>query len=145
MYCSNCGAKINDGEKYCTNCGKLISESKPITIDNNKNNNEGTRTASIVLGILSLVGIFIVIFAPISLILSIIGLILAIKSSKTYKNTAGIVLNAVGLFLSFIITVIITLIMIFSYNIIKNDFNGFGDLNINNYIEEYQENSGDKF
>jgi len=145
MYCSNCGAKINDGEKYCTNCGKLISESKPITIDNNKNNNEGTRTASIVLGILSLVGIFIVIFAPISLILSIIGLILAIKSSKTYKNTAGIVLNAVGLFLSFIITVIITLIMIFSYNTIKNDFNGFGDLNINNYIEEYQENSGDKF
>ena len=137
MYCSNCGAKFNEEENYCANCGKLINEHKPITIGNN---NEGARSASIVLGILSLVGIFIFIFAPISLILSIIGLILAIKSSKTYKNTAGIVINAISLFLSCIITAIIALIIMFSYNIIKNDFG-----NIGNYIERYQIVNSDKF
>ena len=139
MYCSNCGNKINDDENYCANCGKVANEHKPITIDNN---NEGARSASIVLGILSLIGIFIFIFAPISLILSIIGLILAIKASKVYKNTAGIVINAIGLIFSFIITSIIALIIYFSYDVIKNQIN---NLNIGNYIEEYEEVYSDKF
>ena len=139
MYCSSCGSKLNQDENYCANCGKLINESKPITMDNNKNS-EGIRSASIVVGILSLVGIFILIFAPISLILSIIGLILAIKSNKTYKNTAGIIINAIGLFISFIITSIIALLIMLSYDIIKNDFG-----NIGNYIEEYQIVNSEKF
>lgn len=143
MYCSSCGSKINEDEKYCTKCGEKVNNTFDVSTEHNINKSaEGYRTASIVLGTLSLVGVFIAIFAPIALILSIIGLILAIKSNKTYKNTAGIILNAIGLFLSFIITSIIALIIMFSYDIIKNNFNNF---NIHEYIEEYQENNGDKF
>ena len=139
MYCSNCGTKINEDENYCANCGKVVNEHKPITVGNNI---EGARTASLVLGILSLVGGFIVIFAPVSLILSIIGLILAIKANKVYKNTAGIIINAIGLFFSFVITSIIALIIYFSYDIIKNDI---GNFNIGNYIDEYEDDYSDKF
>ncbi len=145
MYCQSCGTKINEGENYCYNCGKPVNEVKVINEPSTTNKNEGTRTASIVLGILSLVGTFIAIFAPIALILSIIGLVLAIKANKVYKNPAGIILNAIGLFFSFIITSIIALIIIFSYNIIKNDLGNLGNFNISNYIQEYQEEYGDKF
>ena len=143
MYCSNCGKELNQNDRYCANCGTKIDNIVDISTEVNVSKSaEGSRTASIVLGILSLVGIFIAIFAPISVVLSIIGLILAIKANKVYKNTAGIVLNSIGLLLSFIITSIIALIIMFSYDIIKNNFNNF---NIHEYIEEYQEESSDKF
>ena len=28
MYCSNCGAKIEEGSKFCTNCGVSLSAQK---------------------------------------------------------------------------------------------------------------------
>lgn len=142
MYCNQCGGKLLGSEKYCPNCGKLLDANKTITIDSN---NEGTRSASIILGILSLVGVFIFIFAPVSLILAIIGLILAIKANKVYKNTAGIIINTISLFLSFIITSIIALIVVFSYDIIKNDLNIFNNFDIYNYNHEYKQSNSDKF
>ena len=138
MFCSSCGNKIDNDIRFCPNCGHKIND---ININNSYVSDidksiEGKRTASIVLGILSLVGIFIMIFAPISFILAIIGLILAIRVNKVVKNTAGIVLNAIGLFLSFIIISIIALVLIFSYNIIRNGPVDYGNY-IDNYIEEH--------
>ena len=42
-----------------------------------------------------------------TLILSIIGLIFALKSNKHVKNTPGIILNGIALLLSFVITTVI--------------------------------------
>ena len=138
MFCSSCGHKIDNDIRFCPNCGQKVSENNINTsYENNIDKSiEGKRTASIVLGILSLVGVFIMIFAPISFILAIIGLILAIRANKVVKNTAGIILNAIGLFLSFIIISIIALLLIFSYNIIRNGPVDYGNY-IDNYIEEH--------
>ena len=118
MYCSNCGNRLMGYEKYCSNCGHIIDESNNnfnYNVNNNNNDNykstEGSRNTSIILGGISLGGVILGIFAPISLILSIIGLILAIKSNKNSKNTIGIILNAISLFISFIITSFIILII----------------------------------
>ena len=140
MFCSSCGHKIDNDIRFCPNCGQKVSENNINTsYENNIDKSiEGKRTASIVLGILSLVGVFIMIFAPISFILAIIGLILAIRANKVVKNTVGIVLNAIGLFLSFIIIAIIALVLIFSYNIIRNGPVDYGNF-IDNYIEEHSD------
>ena len=134
MYCNNCGGSINGFEKYCPNCGKLISNTFLEDKSINKST-ENARTASIVLGGLSLGGIFLVIFAPVSLILSIIGLILGIKSNKYYKNTIGIVLNSIGLFLSFILTGIFALMIYFVVDEINNGQDDYRKV-IDRYIEE---------
>ena len=96
MYCDNCGTKLTGDENYCFNCGKKVNnvnnsdvgKANISTVDNSNNLNTGTKTASIVLGIISLVGIFLVIFSPISLILSLVGLILSIKANKVTSNVA---------------------------------------------------------
>ena len=114
MYCSNCASKLTGSEKYCPNCGNKIN-------DNIKkqeyHSTEGIRTASIILGIIAAGGLSMLLFAPISLILSIIGLILAIKSSHNSKNLAGIIINSISLFISLIITLFITFVAIF---LVKN-------------------------
>ena len=135
MYCNNCGGSLNGFENYCPNCGKLISNTFLEDKSINKST-ENARTVSIVLGGLSLGGIFLVIFAPVSLILSIIGLVLGIKSNKYYKNTIGIVLNSIGLFLSFILTGVFALMIYFVVDEINNGQDGYRKA-IDRYIEEH--------
>lgn len=120
MNCKSCGSKLNGTENYCANCGARINNDI-ISIDDNLNRSiENKRVASLVLGIVSISLLFVGIFAPISLILAIIGLILAIIAGRKVKNTAGIILNAISLLLSLIVTLIIALIIIFSFNIIRD-------------------------
>ena len=133
MYCNNCRSKLSGVEKYCPNCGNLVNG--PINIDNGNGSTENYRTASIILGGLSIGGVLLVVFAPISLILSIIGLILALKANKNSKNTAGLVLNGIGLFLSFILTAIFALLMYIVIDVIKNGTDEYGN-RIYDYIEE---------
>ena len=125
MYCHNCSNRLIGSEKYCPNCGAAVIKSfdsnKVIDVEDNEEvmvSTENSRSASVALGIISLVGVTLGIFAPISLILSIVGLILAIKSNRNVKNTVGIVLNSVSLFLSFVITSFIALIICFLVGII---------------------------
>ena len=139
MYCNNCGNKLMGSEKYCPNCGHVIQDNVKDVYDNSTKSTEGSRSASIVLGGLSLGGVFFGIFAPISLILSFIGLVLAIKSNRNVKNTLGIVLNSVGLFLSFLITIFIILIL----NIIVNTSSGIYDEYIDRFGNIYSEHRGD--
>ena len=145
MYCDNCGTKLTGDENYCFNCGKKVNnvnnsdvgKANISTVDNSNNLNTGTKTASIVLGIISLVGIFLVIFSPISLILSLVGLILSIKANKVTSNVAGIVINAIGLFLSLIITSIIVFILYLVVNMGNNI--DLSKMPWNEYISEYEE------
>ena len=145
MYCDNCGTKLTGNEKYCFNCGKKVNNvsnsnidnTNMSSVDNSDNLNTGTKTASIVLGIISLVGIFLVIFSPISLILSLVGLILSIKANKVTNNVAGIVINAIGLFLSLVITSIIVFLIYLVVNMGSNI--DLSKIPWNEYISEYEE------
>lgn len=119
MYCHNCSNRLFGTEKYCPECGTPVSKEyenkKVIDVSEDSGvSTENSRSASVALGIISLVGVTFGIFAPITLVLSIIGLVLAIKSNRNVKNTVGIVLNSIALFLSFIVTSFIAfVIMIF--------------------------------
>lgn len=140
MHCRECGNKLMGSEKYCPNCGKIIDNSfteVKMVNDGDVKSTENSRSASIILGGISLGGVLLGIFAPISLILSLIGLVLAIKSNRNIKNTVGIVLNAIGLFLSFIITCIIALIIYFMVNTSKGIFDNLWDIYDNTYDEHY--------
>ena len=116
MYCNNCGNKLMGSERYCPNCGHVIQDNVKDVYDNSTRSTEGSRSASIVLGGLSLGGVFFGIFAPISLILS-----------------------SVGLFLSFLITIFIILIL----NIIVNTSSGIYDEYIDRFGNIYSEHRGD--
>ena len=104
MQCSNCQNKLKGSEKFCPECGTKVNKEIIYPTDTST---ENIRSASILLGIMSIVGVCLFIFAPVSLILSIIGLVFALKSNKHVKNTPGIILNGIALLLSFVITTVI--------------------------------------
>ena len=137
MACKNCNYSLKGDEKYCPSCGCRTENNEALTIDNDHVSTENFRLASVILGILSLGGVCFLVFAPISLILSVLGLIFAIKSNKHYKNIVGIILNSISLFLACIITIIFALILSFTVDVIENVANEYG-----NYIETY-DNHGD--
>ncbi len=137
MYCENCGNKLTENSQYCTKCGHKKNVIETTTAPPKEG--DGKRTASIVLGILSLAGVVLLIFSPISLILGLIGLILAIKANKTTNNTVGIVLNAIGLFFSVIIVAVLALLIYLTYGIVRTGPVDYGHI-IENYITEYQNN-----
>lgn len=132
MYCSNCGIK-NDENNYCVNCGNKLNNNNVIV---NKESN-GLKTASIVLGILGIIGTVLIVFSPISFVLSLIGLILGIVANKKIRNVSGIILNSIGLFFSIIILGIIWLILMFMFG---NSFDEISDYR-DNYVfdREYYE------
>ncbi|MBR5370485.1 MAG: zinc-ribbon domain-containing protein [Bacilli bacterium] len=111
MKCSYCGADNKEDAKFCASCGAELKEKKKKTEEVKVEKAEvkevkkeptkvepvkdGKATASLVLGICSLL------IWCLTFILSLIGLILGIASKeRSGKRTAGIVLNAIGLFLS---------------------------------------------
>ena len=103
MYCINCGNKLNDKNNYCTSCGIEINKKEDL----NKKEDNGLRTASIILGILSIIAAVTVIFLFYGFIMSIVGFILGIIALKKGKNALGIVLNVVGFVLSILAGIII--------------------------------------
>jgi len=103
MFCENCGNKLADNALFCPECGTKIEkkniDSKMVNTNNNSNIKSGLKTASIVLGVLGIVGGLTVIFSIPGFIMSLIGLILGICATKKVKNILGIVLSSVGLFI----------------------------------------------
>ena len=107
MYCVNCGNRIDSNDKYCTRCGNMLN------IDNSKNRDcvdrngySSNKIASIILGTLSIGFSMFIIFAPIGLVFSIIGLILCFVIIKNEKNVIGIVLNLIGFLISLCICIL---------------------------------------
>ena len=108
MYCPKCGEKNEEGVKYCCKCGALLNEKE-------KNKKESLGTASLVIGIISLILSFTcIVFIPlfITIPLSIIGLVLGIvNKAKKGKKISGIILNILAFIIS-IICFIISIVLI---------------------------------
>lgn len=93
MYCSYCGKKIDDGQKFCNSCGKQIQNE---VLDKNKKSN-GIKVISI------LALIFSIVFYPVGLVLSIIGIVKCNKYKKeNNKKSSYFVFNIAGLVISII-------------------------------------------
>lgn len=128
---------------FCTVCGcrrevEQVNTNYNDNIGNVKSKESGTKSASIVLGIISLVCSILAIFAPFGLIMSIIGLILAFCSLKHGSNLAGILLNSIALVLSLIISIV--MILIFAFAI---ESAGYGDYD--SYDDEYYDRYDDYY
>jgi hypothetical protein len=119
MKCNYCGADNKEEAKFCASCGAELKEKKkttkkeekvevkeeiktePVKVTPTDKVKDGKATASLVLGICSLL-IWCLTFP-----LSLIGFILGLASKeRSGKRTAGIVLNAIGLFFSIICGII---------------------------------------
>ena len=127
MKCNYCGKDNKEEAKFCASCGAELKEKKketkkeetkevkeiktePVKVENKEQVTDGKATASLVLGICGLL------IWCLTFILSIIGLILGIASrERSGKRTAGIVLNAIGLFFS-----TISIIVMFWFGAIVN-------------------------
>lgn len=121
MYCVMCGTEKREGATYCSNCGyKFDSMSNNISNNNVESQTKENGVAAIVLGILGIIGSILVVFSPIAFVLSLLGLIISIVERKKKKNTAGLVLNSIGLFLSIIvIATIIFLVNLFVNSVVN--------------------------
>jgi len=136
MYCNNCGKEITTEGKFCSNCGsEIMNSSNGVNnkVNNNKNYND-MRGISIVLGILGIIGGIMVIFSPIAFILAVIGFILALISNKHTRNVVGIVLNSIGLFLSFLGILLIGFVIRLGIGLFSNLVNEY-----NNYSYGYND------
>ena len=130
MICSKCGAELQDGAQFCNKCGQRIEfmpqqQQQPQqqtqytpaqnpwggNVPNQPMRSEeepgkGLATASLILGILSLVFIFVGTYALIGTLLGSIGIILAAvakkKGNKSGVGTAGLVMSIIGVSLTLI-------------------------------------------
>lgn len=142
VYCTNCGNKLNDNDKFCTSCGekrdRIVINKNTDNVNGNsvRRNDSGMKIASIVLGSISILAALMFIFAPVGLLLSIIGLVLGLCALKKGKNVVGILLSSIGLVLSIGITVFIVCMFIFMFN----------EIDTNNYqYEDYYDQFYDEF
>ena len=129
-FCSNCGNQIIKESNFCDKCGTKI--------DNNDNNqiiskeeNNGLKTASLILGIISLVLALFLNFLIIPL--AIVGLILGIiYTSKSKKFCVGIVLNILGI----IIPIILCIFLINIFTNINSSIESIWDEEYSSYDNE---------
>jgi len=151
MYCSKCGKKISENDMFCKFCGNKIgiekdSVKEEITtnevIINTKQKEEknGLKTASIVLGIIALVGNLFIIFSFISIVLAVIGLILGICATKKGRNIAGIVLNAISIILSILFILLMIRVVRMIPNLLRSGLNTGS-----NIIEKYNPDNNYNF
>ena len=110
MFCPNCGNQINDGAGFCPECGAKMQPAGGNTSPamNNRQSSaqdgnvpgKGKATASLVLGIITVVFWFTGTFTIVGLILGIIGIAMASMSKKDGfeggMRTAGFVLSLIG-------------------------------------------------
>lgn len=125
MYCSNCGNKIGEGNSFCTKCGIRVVGGRNNTVKNEKN---GLKTASLVLGTMGIVGSLTLILSPLAFVLSLVGIILGVIAKKSVKNVEGILVSSIGLCLSSLMFAISMLVI---YFVIEPD----------NFNTEYEEDS----
>lgn len=103
MYCTNCGKKVNSGNRYCTNCGKEINHYS----ENGVSRGEKRTSYSLILGIFSIICLP---YPVISVPLAILSIIFYFQAKKNHqKENMGIILGI----LSLIITILLSLSTLF--------------------------------
>lgn len=114
MYCVNCGNKLENNAKFCTNCGTGVNkeELKVEEVNNNIQSDSSSGTASLVLGIISLILFCIPI---IGLVLGIISMVLGGNSKKGNNKSVGFVLGMAGTILNVVFSLFIILMFIFAF------------------------------
>lgn len=141
MYCTNCGNKIdNKNDNFCTNCGVRLEK-----LDNDlanvssvsSNNVNGINIVAIILGVLGIMGSLTFVFAPMSLILSIIGLVLGFSILKKEKNFIPLLITSIGTVLSLIVTVILIFICVNIINMVNDKSIPWYDEIYHNYYERF--------
>jgi len=110
VYCSNCGNKIVEGNSFCTKCGIRVVGGRKSIVKDEKN---GLKTASLVLGIMGIVGSLTLVLSPLAFVISLVGIILGVIAKKSIKNVEGILISSIGLFLSSLMFVISMLVIYF--------------------------------
>lgn len=128
MHCNKCGAEVKEGEKFCTKCGAELVVQNNVQSTPQNNNSDSKATASLVLGIISIV------VPCVGFITALVGLILGIVSKeRSGKRTAGIIVNAIALLL-----IIISTILLFFFGVI-------GSRAVTKAVEDEWNNTIDKY
>ena len=132
--CPNCKAQVNADTKFCTNCGMPVDSVAPaapqapaqpaqttttvpqemkVTVSNTpaQPNKEGLGTASMIIGIISIIfslGTWLLFPLLITVPLILVGIILGIVNLvKGGKKFAGLILNGVAIVTSIIFAIVI--------------------------------------
>lgn len=91
MYCNSCGSLLENNSNFCSECGK------PINLINNKKN-EKIEKASVIIGTISIILVFI--FQILTMPLSLVGIILGFKSLSKNNKKTGLILNCISFVLA---------------------------------------------
>lgn len=112
-FCPQCGTTVQDDQTFCPNCGTRV-EALEASADSGchqpftppvSNNGQSLSIASLVLGVLGVIGVFIPLVWYLAAICAILGIILGAKGrqmSITFTGsasglaTAGLVLGIIG-------------------------------------------------
>lgn len=177
MYCKNCGNELKENEVFCGICGnRVIVDNTPNTLQSsnlniglqntnqqnyncpqqgfnnnqnfNKNDNNLKNTISLIIGIISLVLVFI--FQIFTMPLSTAGLIIgisALRENKKYK--IGLILNTISL----VLAIPIFIFFLYIYKLSPSnpvigtwDCKGFSGLGLgDDYIVTMQLNNDNEF
>lgn len=107
-YCKYCGKEIDKTDEYCSKCGKSQLDQ---VVSNNKINKEGLGTASMVIGIISLIFSFLI--SVFIFPLALIGLILGIvNKAQNGKKVSGIVLNGIAMIVSVLVFIALIVLLV---------------------------------
>lgn len=125
MYCKTCGAQNPDGAQFCSSCGGDLRSSSPAqpgpgpqqhTTPQPAQAQNNAATTGLILGIISIVFVWIPNVSWVSLITSILGLVLGSKKrTGPSAGTAGRVLNTIALVLWIISIILVAAIGSFMF------------------------------
>ena len=106
--CKYCGKEIDKTDDYCPKCGKNQLEK---IVNNNKINKEGLGTASMVIGIISLIFSFLI--SVFIFPLALVGLILGIvNKAQNGKKVSGIILNGIAMIVSVLVFIALIVLLV---------------------------------
>ena len=101
MFCKHCGNQIPDNATFCSHCGNAVQTTTPPTPPVNpyyapQQGNGKFPVVSLVLGILGIILAIIPSIFYIGLILSIVGLVFGVKEKAATGKGVGLVLSIIG-------------------------------------------------
>ena len=141
LYCTKCGNQLNNEDKFCTKCGMN-------TNDNLKNNplnkgNKDNTTLGLIFGIISLLMFW---FPIIGIPFAIIAIVNGKKyKDNTGKNSGSIVMGIIGIVLSIIFVIIVSLFIYLAFNYVDSSDSNFQEVIDKYFDDDYYDNDDASF